>query len=110
MKTGTSQSDNNPLHGPHDFSLVLGGPLYQLLRRAHLVGDAMTLLRRRIIVLTLFAWLPLVVLSLLQGRSPGSGAVPFLLDIEVHVRFLAILHFACYQPAPEPAPNGSFSC
>ncbi len=28
-----------------DFSLVLGGPLYQLLRRAHLTGGALELLR-----------------------------------------------------------------
>ena len=25
-----------------DFSLVLGGPLFQLLRRAHLTGDALS--------------------------------------------------------------------
>jgi hypothetical protein len=29
-----------------DFSLVLGGPLYQLLRRAHLSDDALSLQRR----------------------------------------------------------------
>src|SRR6185369_12864794 len=36
---------------PPDFSLVLGGPLYQLFRRAHLTGDALQLLRRRVLVL-----------------------------------------------------------
>ena len=35
-----------------DFSLVLGGPLYQLLRRMHLSGDALELIRHRIIVIT----------------------------------------------------------
>ena len=29
-----------------DFSLVLGGPLYQLLRRAHMTGNALELMRR----------------------------------------------------------------
>ena len=29
---------------PADFSLVLGGPLYQLLRRSNLAGDALQLL------------------------------------------------------------------
>ena len=29
-----------------DFSLVLGGPLYQLLRRSHLADDALQLLRQ----------------------------------------------------------------
>src|SRR6187551_1419614 len=47
---------------PYDFSLVLGGPLYQLFRRAHLSGDTLELLRRRVVVITLFAWLPLLAL------------------------------------------------
>jgi hypothetical protein len=33
-----------------DFSLVLGGPLFQLFRRAHLSGDGLELVRRRILV------------------------------------------------------------
>lgn len=31
----------------YDFSLVLGGPLYQTVRRAHLSGDVLELLPRR---------------------------------------------------------------
>ncbi len=77
---------------PTDFSLVLGGPLYQLLRRSHLSGDALELVRKRIIIISLFAWLPLLLLSALEGRTlGGSAAVPFLLDVEVHVRFLVAL-------------------
>jgi len=45
---------------PPDFSLVLGGPLYQLLRRAHLTDDALMLARRRVVVISLVAWLPLL--------------------------------------------------
>ena len=75
-----------------DFSLVLGGPLFQLLRRAHLTGDTLELLRRRVLVIPLFAWLPLLVLSALQGHLlGGSAAVPFLLDVEIHVKFLGVL-------------------
>lgn len=77
---------------PTDFSLVLGGPLYQLLRRSHLSGDALELVHQRIIIISLFAWLPLLLLSALEGRTlGGSAAVPFLLDVEVHVRFLVAL-------------------
>ena len=80
------------LRGIPDFSLVLGGPLFQLLRRAHLADDAMMMVRQRIIVISLVAWLPLLVLSTLQGRVLGGGvAVPFLLDLEVHIRFLVAL-------------------
>jgi len=72
-----------------DFSLVLGGPLYQFLRRSRLTGDAFELATRRIVAISLFAWLPLLVLSAITGEVWGSAvAVPFLADIEVHVRFL----------------------
>src|SRR5512143_1625014 len=75
-----------------DFSLVLGGPLYQLFRRAHLSGDALELLRKRVIVISLFAWLPLLLLSAASGQLLGGAvAIPFLTDVEVHVRFLVAL-------------------
>ena len=75
-----------------DFSLVLGGPLFQLLRRSHLAGDALELLGQRVLVISLLAWLPPLVLSALEGQAlGGSAAVPFLLDVEVHARFLAAL-------------------
>ena len=77
---------------PPDFSLVLGGPLYQLFRRAHLTGDALQLLRRRILVLAGVAWIPLLLLSAFAGHAwGGTIAVPFLQDIEAHVRFLVAL-------------------
>jgi hypothetical protein len=90
--------NNTPVEGakppqdPYDFSLVLGGPLYQLVRRARLSGGALELLRRRVIVISLFAWLPLLILSMLGGRAWGDAVtVPFLKDIEAHARFLLAL-------------------
>ena len=75
-----------------DFSVVIGGPLYQALRRAHLTGDALELVRRRIVVIALIAWLPLLVLSALGGKAWGDAvAVPFLRDVDTHVRFLVAL-------------------
>ena len=75
-----------------DFSLVLGGPLYQLLRRARLSDDALMLQRRRIVVISLLAWLPLLVLAALGGRLLGGDvAVPFLMDVDVHVKFLVAI-------------------
>ena len=75
-----------------DFSLVLGGPLYQILRRAHLTGDVLEQLKRRILVISMLAWLPLLVLSVLEGNAiGGSATVPFLLDVEVHIRFLVVV-------------------
>jgi hypothetical protein len=71
---------------------VLGGPLFQLLRRSHLSGNALELWRQRIVVISLLAWLPLLVLSLVEGHAlKGTVAVPFLWDIDVHLRFLLAL-------------------
>jgi hypothetical protein len=75
-----------------DFSLVLGGPLFQLLRRARLSGAALELAWRRVLVIALLAWLPLLVLSLIGGTALDGGIkIPFLYDIEAHIRFLVAL-------------------
>jgi hypothetical protein len=77
---------------PADFSLVLGGPLYQLLRRSHLSDDALTLVHRRILAGVLITWVPLLLLSTWEGRAWwGSTEVPFLLNFEGHARFLLAL-------------------
>ena len=39
-----------------DFSIVIGGPLFQALRRAHLTGDALELTRRRAVVVAMIVW------------------------------------------------------
>src|SRR5215203_3311681 len=75
-----------------DFSLVLGGPLFQLFRRSHLTGDGLEMLHRRITAFVVVAWLPLLLLSILEGRARGGAAgLPFLYDIELHVRLLVAL-------------------
>jgi len=79
------------LRHPPDFSLVIGGPIFQLLRQSHLSGDTLQLLKQRILVISLFCWLPLLALSSLEGKLLGGIAVPFLLDFEAHVRFLVVI-------------------
>jgi len=94
MRPSTPEFGDGPVfHGnPPEFSLVLGGPLFQLLRRAHLADDALMMVRQRIIVIALLAWLPLLVLSAIEGNLLGGGlSVPFLLDAEVHIRFLVAM-------------------
>ena len=76
------------LQEPPDFSLMLGGPLYQLFQRAHLAGPALELLKRRVTFITTLAWLPLLLLSLVGGHLLDGVGLPFLRDIETHVRFL----------------------
>jgi hypothetical protein len=92
MNEGASTSNNSILQETQDFSLVLGGPLFQLLRRSHLSGDTLELVRQRIVVIALLAWLPLLALAALEGQALGGrAAIPFLLDVDVHVRFLVTL-------------------
>jgi hypothetical protein len=69
-------------HGePHDFSLVLGGPIFQLFRRSHLAGDGLELVHRRLLIITLVAWLPLLVLATLGSSAGNAGRLPLLLTI-----------------------------
>jgi hypothetical protein len=82
------------IHDPNespDFSLVLGGPLFQLLLRSHLTSPTLELMNRRIVFITLFAWLPLLLLSLVDGKAWGGVGLPFLYDIEMQARFLVAL-------------------
>jgi hypothetical protein len=75
----------------HDFSLVLGGPLYQLFRKSHLTGPALEHLHRRVLVITGIAWLPLALLAI-KGEFLGHAErLAFFRDVEVHVRFLIAL-------------------
>jgi hypothetical protein len=83
---------SDDLLGPPDFSLVLGGPLFQLLHRAGLTGTALEMLGKRILIISLLCWLPLLVLSSLHGLlHDGRESVPFLLDVEVHIKFLVAM-------------------
>jgi len=81
----------NLLEEPYDFSLVLGGPLFQLFRRSHLAGDSLELVYRRVLIITLVAWLPLLILAILGSSAANAGRLSFLHDVEVHVRFLIAL-------------------
>lgn len=74
------------------FSAVLGGPLFRLFCRTRLATDELLMLRRRIVVITLIAWLPLLLLSVFEGRALGDEVpVPFFHDYAVHLRFLVAL-------------------
>ncbi len=74
-----------------EFSLVLGGPLYQLLVRSRLIQPPLGHPGRRIGIITALAWLPLVLLAVSNGRFVGGVPVPFLYDVEVHARLLFAL-------------------
>ena len=92
MESRASRPGDDLLQDPPDFSLVLGGPLFQIFRRTHLSDDSLTLVKRRVLVIALFAWLPLLALSALGGQMlGGTAAVSFLMDVDVHVKFLVVV-------------------
>ena len=81
----------NPPLSP-DLSLVLGGPLYQFWRRTRLADDTLRLLHRRVLVMVLVAWAPLLLLSIAEGHAWGVGVgLSFLHDVELHVRLLIVV-------------------
>jgi hypothetical protein len=95
MTPQDTQSSSSP--APHflqetdDFSLVLGGPVFQLLRRAHLEGGDAQLLTRRILASVLITWVPLFVLSMFAPSVTDPGQLSFFKDVELHSRFLFAL-------------------
>ena len=87
MRSRTPSSGGDVLQDAQNFSLVLGGPLFQLLCRTRLSDDAMMHLRQRVIVIALVGWLPRFLLAALHGDLVGPHiAMPFLRDLEVHIQ------------------------
>lgn len=77
---------------PADFSIIAGGPLFQLWRRIGLAGDGLQRTPRRLLALTLLAWLPLLVLSMAEGTVWGDGVkLTFARDLDTHTRLLLAL-------------------
>ena len=73
---------------PIDFSLVTGGALYQLWRRTGLCDDELHHVRRRIVLVIVITWLPLLLLSVAEGHAWSGVPLPFLYDIDTHIRML----------------------
>ena len=74
-----------------DFSLVLGGPLYQMYLRSRLVRPPADLVERRILAFIVVAWLPLAILTLAGGSAFGGVPLPFAADLGAQVRLLLAL-------------------
>lgn len=73
------------------FSLTKGGPFFQLTIRSGLIKPEFARPARRASFLALFTWVPVFVLSLLQGLAFSGVELPFLWDFTVHIRFLICL-------------------
>ena len=71
-----------------DFSIVVGGPVYDFLLRIGLAHRLPNILRR-IVLFVAITWLPLLILALKDGVAFGHKvAIPFLYDFSVYGRLL----------------------
>src|SRR5512135_771095 len=92
MRSAPSVSDDSFDKARRDFSLVLGGPLFQLLRGTRLTDDALEMVHKRVVAFMLVAWVPILVLSIFEGHAlDGNVSVPFLRDFDVHIRYLVAM-------------------
>jgi len=66
-----------------------GGPLFNIEKRTGLIRQNAPLTKRRAILAALITWMPLLILSALQGRAFGhSVPVSFTRDFSTYTRFL----------------------
>ena len=77
---------------PDEFSFAKGGPFFRALVRTRLMRHDLALVHRRAVFFSLFAWLPLLVFSALEGLAFGQATkIPFLYDFTISVRLLLAL-------------------
>lgn len=90
QKYSSVDPSSNPFY--QTFSLVVGGPFFRLLCLTRLCDQDFNFLKKRILVLSLLVWLPLLLFSVIDGQAIGSDVnVPFLYDFEAHLRFLVAI-------------------
>jgi hypothetical protein len=74
------------------FSLVSGGPTYRLQQRLGLIKPGAPDFARRAVLSILLTWVPLLILSAVEGLAIGKEVrIPFLGDFAVYTRFLVAL-------------------
>jgi|SRR5271168_2965037 len=74
------------------FFVTEGGPTYRIEKRLGLIHERSPRIARRAFLSILFTWIPLFVLSALQGNAAGHHVdIPFLRDFGVHARFILAL-------------------
>jgi hypothetical protein len=84
---GIVEQNSNPGFSP--FLLMEGGPLFNIEKRVGLIREHAPLTKRRAVLAALLTWVPLLILSAIEGRAWGhSVPVTFLHDFSTYTRFL----------------------
>ncbi|RPI76328.1 MAG: hypothetical protein EHM42_14835, partial [Planctomycetaceae bacterium] len=80
--------------GLDDLDLVCQGPSHKLSERLGLANSSGPFRLKKILLLMLVTWLPLLLLSAWAGRAVrGEGGVPFLQDPEINAKLLVVIPF-----------------
>ena len=86
---GTPMGQSGAAHTFRPFDITHGGPLYKLEKRIGTIKENAPLTKRRAAFGALVTWVPLFLLSALQGRAFGhSVPVALLRDFSTYTRFL----------------------
>lgn len=81
-----------PAASLEEFSIVQGGWLYRIQRSMGLAMPDLQRVLLRPVLMALITWLPLLILSAIQGLAVGHRVnVPFLRDYSAHIRLLVAL-------------------
>jgi hypothetical protein len=81
--------ENNIDQYPRPFLLMDGGPLFRIQKAVGLIRENAPFIKRRALLAAIFTWLPLLILSAMQGLAWGhSVPVSFLEDFSAYTRFL----------------------
>ncbi len=92
---------------PQEFSLAVGGPLYEAYLRTHLAAPPLRFVHRRLVAYLLINWVPLCLLSAFDKRG-ADVTVSFFRDIDVHTRLLIALPlFVAAEPFVHQRLTGS---
>jgi len=75
----------------NDFSPIVGGPLYRLYRRLHLLVPPVEKVSQRIAAILIVTWLPLSLIALFGPHQAGGGGTSFWHDVSTQVRLLIVM-------------------
>lgn len=93
---------NNKLYPDlDDFSLINNGMFYKVASRLSVGGTSKSHLVKRVLLIIVITWLPLLALSALQGLAIGSKVdITFLKDFAIQAKFLLILPLLIFAEGP----------
>ena len=76
------------------YSLVSGGLIYRLMSKVKIISRKETGLFRLALIILILTWVPLLILSLIEGTFTGTTVeISFLQDFQIHIKLLIVLPF-----------------